>query len=111
MAADAFRKIERACDNAGVETVGEGQGGRGEMHGRKLIAVEIAEAVTRGGDRHGDGILVPIGHGALALALRLQRTVEPRIGRHHRLALQAAHRHIGAVSQNALGHGFTPGPR
>ena len=76
----------------------------------KLAAIEIAEAIARGGDRHGDGILVPVGHGALALALGLQCAVEPGVGGHHRLALQAAHRHIGAVSQNPLGHVVTPDP-
>ena len=73
---------------------------RGDRIGR------IRQRVARGLDRHGDGILVPVRHGALALALAHDRRIEPSVRRRHRFTLQAQPRQIRTKSSDpdALGH-------
>ena len=52
-------------------------------------------------DRHCDGIFIPIAHGPLALSIRLEGWIKPRIGFHHGLALQSFARNISSVGNDA----------
>ena len=106
-----LRQIQRRRGDAAVLAVVEGQAGGGEMDRGEISALEAREAIAAGLHRHGDGILVPIGHGPLAPAEGGEAGVEPGIGRGRRLARQAQPREIGPKSEEAHFHGPRPDPR
>ena len=58
------------------------------------------QGVAAGLHRHGQGILVPIGHGPLALALTGQIGRDPGIRSRDRLAAKAQARRIGTPGRN-----------
>ena len=98
--AGGIGEVERLLDDAGVLAVGKdmGGGGEGDAVGR---AGAVREQIARGLDRHGDHILVPVGHSLLALGEAAQSAGEPAIGGVDRTALQAGARDIGAEAVDA----------
>ena len=86
---DVFGERQRFRHHAGIEPVEEWKGRRGKPQIRDRVTVAAGERVARGLHRHGHRVFVPVAHGALALALRFQRRVEPAVGFGDGAALQA----------------------
>ena len=63
---------------------------------RRQRVTAVRQRITRRLDRHRDGVLVPVRHRSLALALARDARVEPRIGGRHGLALEPEARKVGA---------------
>ena len=101
---DNALQIERAGDDARVETIEKWKARRGEMQCGDLVATALAEAIAGGGDRHRDAVLVPVRHRALAFGARFQSTVEPAIRLCNRSARQPPQWDVTAIAEYAARH-------
>ena len=75
---------------------------------RTSVGLVAGQAVARRLDRHGDRILVPVGHRALALGEATQAGGEPLVGVVDGLTLQAQARHIGPIGHDSDHCAFPP---
>src|SRR5262249_11784357 len=88
----------------GIEPIGERERGRGETDCPYFCAVAFDQGVTRRLDRHGDRVLVPAADRPLALALPLERRIEPAVRLGDRAAREPQAGNVGAVGEDAEGH-------
>ena len=93
--------VERGADDAGVLAILEGMRGRGEVDVAHVGSVVAGQAVARCLDRHGDRILVPVGHRALALGEAAQAGGEPLVGVVDGLTVEAQARDIGSEGHDS----------
>jgi hypothetical protein len=84
-----------------VLAVGERQRGRCQQQRRRRLAGGTAQGIRAGLGGHGDGVLVPVAHGLLALGEPAQAGIEPGVGVRDHLLLQSRARQIGAVGCDA----------
>ncbi len=92
---------ERGADDAGVLAILEGMRRRGEVEAAHVGRLVAGQAIARGLDRHGDRILVPVGHRALALGEAAQAGGEPLVGVVDGLTVEAQARHIGPIGHDS----------
>jgi hypothetical protein len=78
---------QRRADDAGILAILKGCG-RGEVDGLVVFGLVAGQAVARRLDRHGDRILVPVGHRAFALGLAAKAGREPFVRIVDRLAVE-----------------------
>ena len=112
-AADVGRKKvlldrQRRADDAGILAILEGMGGRGEVEAAHVLGLVAGEAIARGLDGHGDRILVPVGHRALALGEAAQAGGKPLVGVVDGLTVETQARHIGAIGDDSDHSDFLP---
>ena len=99
---------ERGADDAGVLAILEGMRRRGEVEAAHVGRGVAGQAIARGLDRHGDRILVPVGHRALALGEAAQAGGEPLVGVVDGLTAEAQARDIGAIGHDSDHCAFPP---
>ena len=66
-----------------------------------VVKFGTAQRIRAGLGGHGDGVLVPVAHGLLALGEPAQAGIEPGVGVCDHLFLQPRSRQIGAVGSDA----------
>ncbi len=93
--------VERRADHAGILAILERMGRRGEVDVADVLRLVAGQAVTRRLDRHGNRVLVPVGHRTLALGEPAQARGEPLVGLVHGLPVETQARHIGAIGHDS----------
>ncbi|MDT4838505.1 hypothetical protein FQZ97_722630 [compost metagenome] len=98
-------QVQRLRHYSGIQTLGERQAARGEQQlAHASLTILTAQRITRCGNRHGDAVFIPIGHGPMPFALALQLGGIPGIGFHDCLPAQAQARDVSAESGDTDAH-------
>ena len=93
--------VQRRADDAGILAILERMRRRGEVDVADVLGLVAGQAVARRLDRHGDRVLVPVGHRALALGEAAQAGGEPLVGVVDGLTVETKARHIGAIGHDS----------